>query len=45
MCRIQEYMEEEMNKKISQKLEENLVVVDEIRRARELRESGSSMSQ
>ena len=38
-------MEEEMNKKISQKLEENLVVVDESRRARELIESGSSMSQ
>ena len=29
-------MEEEMNKKITEKLEENLVVVENIRRAREL---------
>ena len=36
ICRIQEYMEEEMNKKITEKLEENLVVVENIRRAREL---------
>ena len=36
VCRIQEYMEEEMNNKITQKLEENLEVVENIRRAREL---------
>ena len=36
VCRIQEYMEEEMNNKITEKLEENLVVVENIRRAREL---------
>ena len=36
VCRIQEYMEEEMNSKITQKLEENLEVVENIRRAREL---------
>ena len=36
ICRIQEYMEEEMNTKITQKLEENLVVVENMRRAREL---------
>ena len=36
LCRIQEYMEEEMNSKITQKLEENLVVVEKIRVAREL---------
>ena len=35
-CRIQEYMEEEINTKITQKLEENLVVVENMRRAREL---------
>ena len=36
ICRIQEYMEEEINTKITQKLEENLVVVENMRRAREL---------